>query len=323
MERKIHFFRDLRSTFLLYKFFRKETISVVYTVSPKAGLIGMMVSKFMRIPTRIHTFTGQVWQTKKGVYRNFLRILDKLIFFCSSKVIVDSSSQRQFLIDNNVLNEKKSIVIGHGSLCGIDIEKFIPNYQIRESLRESLGVSQKSIVFLFIGRLDVEKGIMELIEAYSKIENKEIETSLWLVGPNEIPINTVKNFATSLGINSIIFLPYTDIPQNYMASADIFCLPSFREGFGSVIIESASCGIPSIGSEISGLTDSIVNGKTGYLVKVGDIKDLSEKMSLLALDDVLRNNLGNSAKFRAHQFFDERLVIKGLMDFIDEEVRKV
>ena len=122
-------------------------------------------------------------------------------------------------------------------------------------------------------------------------------------------------------VDSIQFLPYTTAPETFMAAADVFCLPSHREGFGTVIIESASCGIPAIGTRIYGLSDSIVDEKTGYLVERGDVIGLCEKMVTLASNENLREKLGSSARKRAHTLFSQRVVIHGLLKFIDNEVK--
>ena len=321
MERKIDLIADIRTGFLLFGYLREENVSIVYTVSPKAGLLGILVSRIVGIPIRIHTFTGQVWQTKSGFLKRMLRTLDKFIYLLSTKVIVDSHSQKLFLMKHKVINEKRSVVIGSGSLGGVDIELFSPNLSSRESMRKKMSIDSNDIVFLFVGRLDVEKGIIELIEAYSKVTKRCSNTSLWLVGPAETDIYKLEELIKELQIDSIQFLPYTTAPETFMAAADVFCLPSHREGFGTVIIESASCGIPAIGTRIYGLSDSIIDDETGFLVDLGDVIGLFEKMVILASDEGLRERLGSSAKKRAHALFSQRIVIQGLLDFINNEVK--
>ena len=115
-------------------------------------------------------------------------------------------------------------------------------------------------------------------------------------------------------------MPYTSAPETFMAAADVFCLPSRREGFGNVIIEAAACGIPAIGSRIYGLTDAIVDEETGFLVDMGNINALSDKMILLGSDDSLRARLGAAAMKRAHLLYSQETVVQGLLDFIKNEL---
>ena len=321
MERKINLFADIKTVFLLYRFLKKESISIVYTVSPKAGFLGICVSRILQVPIRIHTFTGQVWRTKTGPIKLLLKILDKAIYQFSSKVIVDSQSQKLFLIEQNIICEERSIVIGSGSLGGVDTKLFSPNESSRTEIRKNLSIGSDDIVFLFIGRLNIDKGIIELIKAYYQTTKQCRNTFLILVGPIETDVAQLHDLIRKLNIDSIIFLPYTQAPETFMAASDIFCLPSYREGFGTVIIESAACGIPSVGSRIYGLTDAIIDQETGFLVEVGDIDGLSEKMTLLASDTELRKRLGNMAMHRARSSFGQEKVVQGLLDFIDKEVK--
>ena len=250
IKREINLISDIRTAFILMKHLSAENISVVYSITPKAGFIGILVSKIMKVPVRIHNFTGQVWKTKKGLIKHVLKSIDRLIYLLSTRVIVDSHSQREFLINNNIIKRQKSIVIGDGSISGVDIDLFSPNQHVKQEIREQLKTKSDAIVFLYIGRLSLEKGIIELIKAYSRVADKINNTSLWIVGPNETKINNFQQLYDIKYKDSIHFIPYTPTPERYMMAADICCLPSHREGFGSVIIESASCGVPAIGTKI-------------------------------------------------------------------------
>jgi len=276
----------------------------------------------MGIPVRVHTFTGQVWQIKRGVFKFILMLIDKIIYLCSSKVLVDSPSQRNYLITNSIVKEKDSVVLGEGSLCGVDVERFSPNIEAKKIIRKKLNVAMDDVVFLFVGRLDLDKGIMELLQAYSKLSKNIENTSLWLLGPIETEMESLKEYVDVSSLKSIHFLPYSPSPELYMAAADIFCLPSHREGFGTVIIESAACGIPSVGTKIHGLTDSIVDGETGFLINTGDVLALNNAMQTLALDKPLRLSMGNAARNRVEEVFNQKIVVPRLIDFLDAELAK-
>ena len=105
-----------------------------------------------------------------------------------------------------------------------------------------------------------------------------------------------------------------------MAAADLFCLPSYREGFGAAVIESAACGIPAIGTKIYGLTDAIIDGETGILVEVKDIDSLTKAMLILAKNKEMRFKLGNQAMLRAKKVFNQEVVISKILNFLEAEL---
>jgi hypothetical protein len=151
--REINLFSDLICLFKLIKIFYSQRFVAVHSLMPKSGLLAMLVAWTVRVPLRVHTFTGQVWVTKAGFKRFFLKQFDCLIAFLATNNIVDSPSQCHFLIDNNVITSAKSIVFAKGSISGVDIARFLPNQLARISVRQKLNIPNEAIVFLFIGRL--------------------------------------------------------------------------------------------------------------------------------------------------------------------------
>lgn len=318
INREVSLISDFKVLFQLILLFYKSNFMLVHSVSPKAGLLAMMASFINFIPVRIHTFTGQVWSTKEGFFKRILKWIDYLIGILSTEVIVDSYSQQCFLINENIISKSKSIVFGKGSISGVDLEKFKFNVKTRKELRTDLSLSEDTIVFLFVGRIKKEKGILELLEAFSKIRELFSKIELWIVGPDEDNlIKTINDFS------KIRLFPLTKNPEKYMISSDILCLPSYREGFGTVIIEAGACGIPSIGSDIYGLKDAIKDGETGILVKKKSIDDLVQAMILLVEDKDLRKKLAKGAKEYVQLFFSQDLISKELLDFYSKKLEKV
>ena len=322
MEREINLFKDLRSLFILILNLKKKNIELSFSLTPKAGLLASLASFVSLIPVRIHVFTGQVWLTKSGLRRFILKGLDRLIYSLSTKVLIDSTSQRDFLLENNIVKEKKSLVLGSGSFCGVDTLRFIPSDEHRISMRKKYNLSPNQIVYLFVGRLKKDKGVFELIESFSHLRAVHNNINLWLLGPDE---ENIKNqiLSDKMSKEGIEFIPFSPNPELFMNAADIFCLPSYREGFGTVIIESASCGIPAIGTRIYGLKDAIEDGITGLLVGVKEIESLKHAMERLLQDHVMRKKMGETARMRAKEEFDQRKVIKRILEFLDSEYKKV
>ena len=313
LKRQVCPLNDLHALYSLLLIFLRERFQVVHSITPKAGLLGMGAAFFARVPVRVHTFTGQVWATKSGVARALLRFLDQLIAGFATHVLVDSHSQRKFLVENGVVSQKKSCVLGDGSISGVNTLRFRPNPQAHRTFRKKNKIPDEDIVFVYVGRLKRDKGIPELLAAFEKIAKKNSSMWLLLVGPDEE--NLGRLIQASSAITKTIMVGHTSSPDLYLAASDIFVLPSHREGFGSSVIEAGACGIPAVASRIYGLTDAVVHGRTGLLVTRGDVGELARAMERLGKDRKLRLRMGRVAQRRAKVRFDQKKITEALLQF--------
>lgn len=314
IERKPAPWRDMLVLFQLYKLFRRERFDIVHSIMPKTGIIAMLAAWLARVPTRIHTFTGQVWVTKHGVRRIVLKWFDKLIGSFAICALADSPSQRDFLVQEGVLSLGKAKVIGAGSICGVDPLRFHPDIKSRQTVRHSLGIAQNATVILFVGRLNRDKGVLELATAFDTIAKQRPDVEFLLVGAEEdVPFNRIQEICCAER-ERLHYVSFTSKPEHYMTAADIFCLPSYREGFGMTIIEAAASGVPTVASRIYGITDAVADGKTGLLFPVGNVTALTQALLKLITENELRQRMGNAARERAlDQFSSEKITLEMVM----------
>jgi len=313
IKRHVSLISDLSNLYKLWSFLRSEKIDIIHSITPKAGLLSMLAGYYSKTPVRIHWFTGQVWATKKGVSRTIFKYIDRLTAMCATHLLVDSPSQRDFLLKENIVqDDSKLTVLGHGSVCGVDIQRFKPSVKNKEQIKSDLNIPKDALLGLFLGRLNHDKGIIELAKAFKIASEKCPNFHLLIVGPDEANIKDSLDNILSDVIDRVHFVGFTNDPHIYMSSADMFILPSYREGFGSSVIEAAACGLPSIGSNIYGLSDAIVDGVTGLLVPVKDVSQLSKAMIRLTSDNDLRIKMGHQALERVKKHFDQ-LVLAELL----------
>jgi glycosyltransferase involved in cell wall biosynthesis len=249
-----------------------------------------------------------------------LKTTDKMLAHFATHVLVDSPSQREFLMRERIVSEKKSGVLANGSISGVDTFRFRPDSELRKSIRQRESIPENDVVFLYIGRLKVDKGVLDLAQAYAQLGLNHDEAWLLFVGPDEEGLRPRMERICSSHTRRLCFVGYTTAVQEYMAAADVLCLPSYREGFGSVIIEAASAGIPAVASNIYGISDAIETGVTGLLHAAGDIADLQSKMKQMMEDPELRKRMGANARLRAQRRFSKELVSSALLDFYNSEV---
>lgn len=319
IERKPSPCKDVLAMFQLFKLFRREQFNIVHSIMPKTGMLAMLAARLACIPVRIHTFTGQVWAAKYGTQRTLLKWIDKLIGHFATCILTDSHSQRDFLAGEGVLRPDKAKVIGAGSICGVSPLRFHPDTGSRQTVRQCLGIAQDARTILFIGRLNRDKGMLDLAAAFNAIAKHHPDVALLLVGAEEdVPFSRILEICHAER-DRLHYVSFTSTPEHYMAAADIFCLPSYREGFGMAIIEAAACGVPAVASRIYGITDAVEDGKTGLLFPAGNIVALTQALLKLLEDRHLRQQMGEAARVRALELFASQKITGEMLAFYGKQ----
>lgn len=312
LERKAAGLADVRALFALCRVFRAIRPDIVHSIMPKAGLLAAFAGFLCRVPVRMHTFTGQVWATQSGPVRWLFRSLDSLIVRMNTLCMTDSRSQSQFLLEQGIPASGPILpVLADGSLSGIDTDRFHPDALIRARIRRELGIPTDAPVFLYLGRLSRDKGIINLAEAFAML--KDVSTHLILAGPDEGVLPEALSILSGCR-DRVHVTGFVEAPEQMFMAADVFCLPSRREGFGSVVIEAAACGIPTIGTRIPGLVDAIEDEETGLLCEVDNARDLASCMEVMLKDPSQRHLIGEQARLRAQRLFGANVLYAHLRE---------
>ncbi|TKX85699.1 glycosyltransferase family 1 protein [Halorubrum sp. SS5] len=189
--------------------------------------------------------------------------------------------------------------------AGVDIEQFSPD-------AEPVFNSEVPVV-LYVGRLDEGKGLHDLLQAFNRLDT---EAELYLIGEGTLR-SELETAALDLGIDDRIIFPGAVSHSNihrYYAAADVFCLPSYHEGFPVVNMEAMASGLAVVSTTIEAVRDQIEHGKHGLLIDPGDISDLSQKMKKLLADPPLRNRLGSAGRKRAEERFTWEIQSKRMIE---------
>jgi glycosyltransferase involved in cell wall biosynthesis len=316
IERKTAPWRDLLALFSLCQLFARDRFDIVVTIVPKAGLLGMLAAFLFRVPHRVHIFQGEVWASRRGPLRFFLKWVDVFTARLASHVLTVSASEQRFLEQELVVRTGKVQVLGAGSICGVDTEKFRPDAALRNKVRAELEIPEQAVVCIFLGRLTLDKGVLDLAKAF--VLSAASRTDLWLLfaGPDEEQMeDRLRELVPPQLKDRVRILGFTKNPERQLAAADFLCLPSYREGFGMAILEAAAVGIPAVGTKIYGITDAIKDGLTGRLVPVGDIEELSKVLTLFCELPEARLKYGMAALSRVKSEFEQRNVVEGYVRY--------
>lgn len=319
--RQVSLIKDLKSVISLARFFRKHQPQVVHSIMPKAGLVSALAAFIARVPCRVHTFTGQVWATQSGLGAKLLIFFDKLVATLNTHVFTDSPSQSNFLFSHGIQKTGQVIpVLGYGSLSGVDLNLYNKDQYagFSQQFKQQHGLAPNDYIFLYLGRKSKDKGVYDLLQAFDALVSRGLtQAKLLMVGPNEDG-EKYTTFIENLNAKTksfIIDVPKVSNPQAYFAICNAFCLFSYREGFGTVVIEAGAMGNPVIGTQISGLVDSIENNYTGMIFPTGDVAKASELMERLIVTPDLSQSLGQNGLKRVRQRFSAEIVYENLKNF--------
>lgn len=307
--RNISIFYDLFSLIKLIKLFISIKPDVVHSIMPKAGLLSSISSRIVKVPVRLHTFTGQVWSLlpRRSFKRNLLVFADIIISRLNTDCFVDSKSQALFLAKNGISPPGKECkFFGKGSLNGIDFTRLNVTLESEKFLTSKANFLERKdlMTCAYIARKSLDKGFVDFIRIASKLRSISNNYRFLFIGPDESnglleKILKENNFPCDW----FVCVDYVTDFENYLLISDLLLLPSHREGFGSIVIEASFMGVPTVGYRIDGLIDSVSDGETGILVDENDIDAFVESVELLCHNKSLYNYLSANGKRRAVEHF--------------------
>ncbi len=321
MERHISLLKDYRSLIALVRVFRQERPVMVHSMTPKAGLLCMIAAWLTRVPVRVHTFTGLVFPTSRGLKRWVLMLTDRLTCACATHVIPEGMGVKSDLYNHHI-TRKPLRVLGHGNVKGVDMEYFSLRDDVKRKMEELKLRDDSVVTFLFVGRIVRDKGINELYKAFTQLHQQYSQTRLWLVGSFEDSLDPISDDARKgIETNDAIFAvgrKSGDELLAYYAAADCFVFPSYREGFPNTVLEAGAMELASIVTDINGSREIVKEGINGLIVPSKDSDALYHAMEQMVIDEDYRKMLASNARRMIGSRFEQGFVRKCLYDFYDE-----
>lgn len=279
MERRISPLRDMRSLWRMWRVLRRERPTIVHSMTPKAGLITMLAAWAARVPVRIHTFTGLVFPTATGMKRRILMATDRLTCACATHIIPEGKGVKADLL-NHGITRKPLRVLGHGNVRGVDLDYWQMPIKSDGSRRTSKAGGGDEFRFVFVGRVVGDKGINELVRAFTRLHSELQATRLTLVGHEEATLDPIAPATRQLiaecdGIDAVG--EQADV-RSFYAEAHALVFPSYREGFPNVVLEAGAMGLPAIVTDINGSREIIIEGQNGTIIPPRDEEALFQAM---------------------------------------------
>lgn len=310
-------YQDLKVLWQLYKIFRKGKFDIIQYSTPKASLLGSIAGFTSRVPIRIYILWGLYYTGQTSVKRFILKSFEKIICLLSTHIVPIAHEMVSLAESEGLAKTSKCEVMLNGSACGVDLQRFDPKKwpKARAEIRDKYHIPERAVVIGVVARLTGDKGINDLVSAFVEIAEEISYVHLLIVGGQEekdkLHPQTEQIIKTHPRIHAVGWQQDT-IP--YYRAMDIFCLPTYREGFGEVNLESQALGLPVVSTNVIGPRESIKDGETGFLVEPKSSKAIVEPLKRLILDPELRRNMGQRGRQRVEQMFDRKDVIQAVVE---------
>ena len=316
ISRKLNLFQDFIGLFQILFHCLLINPKLIITTTPKGAIVGIFLKSIFFWKKRIHVYTGTTWYNKKGFKKNCLKFIDQINFYFSNELFFDGLNQIKIFKKYN-FGTKTCKLISKGSIKGVDTNKFISKKDLYDNFRLENSLNPSDKILLYMGRIEKEKGIIFLIECFVQLLSNNKNIILVLCGSSEMDIHKIIKNEYYEYSNRIIIIEHTDKPEKIFQAADILCIPSEREGFGNVVIEASSCQVPVIGSDISGLDDSLIHNMNGLRYKLFDKQNFIKNISKLLDDNDLRILLGKNGRKFVLENFNEKKVLNDFSKMIE------
>jgi glycosyltransferase involved in cell wall biosynthesis len=311
MERDVSALKDLRSLGRIWQLLRRVRPALCNAGTPKAGFVVTVAAWLARVPCRVYTMRGLRLETARGPKRYLLYAAERITCTCAHRVICVSPSLRDRAVAMKLVSASRALVLASGSSNGIDARRFVPTparVKRAAEIRRELTLGSGPVIG-YIGRFTRDKGVADLIAAFDQIRRQLTGVSLLLIG-NDEPGDTMDaevraRIDAGLGIRAIPF--QSDIAPYYLVM-ELFVLPTHREGFPNTVLEAQAAERPVVTTMATGAIDSVVDGKTGTLVPVGDSEALAEAIVTLLTHPAKARSMGLAARERVEREFRQEIV---------------
>ncbi|MCR2045371.1 glycosyltransferase family 4 protein [Anaerosalibacter massiliensis] len=325
IDRSIRPMENMKTINNLTKLFKEEKPDIVHVHTPVASVLGRIAARRAKVPIIIYTAHGFYFHENmsKLKYKLFLNIEKHMARKYTDFIFTQSKEDCETALKNKFIDENRIMTIGNG----VDIwQKFNPrkiDQKEIDSLYEELKINRDDKIVTFIGRLVGEKGILDLLEAFTMLNDSKIK--LLVVGnaaQGERDTKTRELLKKYKKNKNIIFTGHRkDIP-NILYITDIFCLPSYREGMPRSIIEAMAMESAVVATNIRGCREEVIPNETGYLVPIKSPLDIKEKILKLTRDEEKLENMKLNGRNRAELLFDENKVVRKQLDIFEALLEK-
>lgn len=311
-KRKPSLVQDTKSLMFLIQYLWSNNFDLIVYSTPKALLLGSIASSFSLGSKTVAIVHGRVYENFIGLKKLIFQNFDKVSFKSSNKVLFVSKSLLQKYIDEEIIDNRTGKVIEEGSFNGVNIDVFQPvNLEEKLNLRAKLELPINSFLICIVGRLCIDKGIKDIRSLAEGLKNTEVQFVFVGAFEDELSKEIVREIAER---GQGYYIPHTTKVHEIFQASDLHLFLSYREGFGNVAIEAASCGIPTFSYDVVGVRDSVCNSISGQRFKFHDVTSIVEEIKDAVKDSSFSFKYIDSRKWVIDNF-EQHKVWKNYLNF--------
>lgn len=308
--------RDVAHLFALLRLVSSVRPKVLHVSTPKAGLLGVLAGRMARHPVVIYQARGYRAEGATGLGGLVQRAMERMTCGLAHRVIVNSKSLRDVMIESGVLRPGAGLVVGSGGSVGVDTSSFVPAHDttaVAAGRRFTIG---------YVGRIHPDKGIDSLMAAFTAVKLVRDDARLLIVGGRDesqgVDPNDVLGDPTSkVGPEDVEITGFVPDVVPHLQRMDVMVFPSAREGLPNAPLEAQACEVPVVAYRVTGVVDAVVDGVGGVLVEFGDREALTAAVVDLASNPERRLQMGRAGRRFVTDNFERSTVIASNVRFIE------
>ncbi len=286
------------SLYQLARYLRKRRIDIVHTHMYRPNVSGTLAARIAGVPVVIsNVHNVDHWDTNRQVW------MDRVLYPWRDRIIaVSESVRRDYLEKIWVAPERVKVIYN-----GVDIPE-LPSNLDKDIVKRDLGITPYQKVVACIARLVPQKGHKFLLECYSYVEEIHHNVVLLIIGDGPSR-GYLESYSESLGLKSVRFLGESGDIVKLLSITDVVVLPSLKEGFSNVILESMSAAVPLLVTDVGGNEEAITNGGVGFVVPSGDVGIFEKSILFLLESERTSRAMGRRGLRRVNKCFSiDRMV---------------
>ncbi|MCI0501429.1 MAG: glycosyltransferase family 4 protein [Epsilonproteobacteria bacterium] len=314
-------FREKKSIDNIYEAIKDLKLDVLHTFTAKPNIYGTFAAQKAGVPVILNLVEGlgsfYIKDTMKNILiRTLMERLYKKAFYISKGCIFVNSDDPAYMIEKKIIKKEKVKII---KSVGVDTKKFDMKHfddDKIKAIKEKLGMKDKIIV-LMVARAIWDKGVREYYEACDILQATNPNIEFLFVGGTDDGNHSCAS-ESFLKNGNVVWLGHRDDIVELTSCCDIYVLPSYREGLPATLMEATSMAKPIVTTNTFGCRDVVDDNINGFLVPVGDVIDLAQKINILAEDKSLRYRMGKAGREKALNEFDINKVVKQYMEYYEK-----